>query len=933
MRKSRLLPSLEPSERSRFYAASVAFICVASGALFARAAGDALFLSRLGSDPLPFMYLGGALATGIGAWLCARASLRLHVARVAIRVSILLAAAGLGIFALLDSIPRLASVAAYLLADLTGRLPVLLFWALATELFDSRQSRRLFGIVGAAGTAACLPAGLLAGPLAQRFGTGSLTFVAAALLAGSTLAISALLREGTPDWPPRAAGGRSVLAPASTQSSGHLHGTLPFITISALAAVTSIVQTLIDWQFKATYAPLSDSGALAGLFGGLYALTSTVALFIQLFLVHRVLQGGGPLLSLALLPAGVILTSLAALFTGAPSWVYATKALDVTLTLTIYGTARHLLYRGIRKESRVQARAIAEGLYQPLAVGFTGAALALVIGIHTTAATGSAIILGCLVWLALARGACGAYLAGLLASIQRRTFESDDEPLASADPALAAWVRQSLTGGRDEEVIYLAGILHDLGDFSEAPELIAALDRNSPRVKVAILDFLREHGRPGSMPAIERLSSHGDPDVRRAAVMAASALGGAPWLHERLSDPETRVRAAAAVGLSVSGDAADAAAARAALDDLSRSKSPHDVAAVAEALAAARAPGAAERLARLLHEREDEEVLLPVLDACLAHPDPALVSGLLPLLARPRLAGPASEALVAVGAEALDPIASWLAGPPPVADPAALRRLPPLLARIGDMRALPLLRDMLSLAAPADRRTLFEAIADLVRRQKDPAGHFADVDAFIRRESRSAEVRLRSLERLGDSPATELAREATGDLLVAHVRNVFLLLRARLPGVDIDALDASFREGGREARSQGLEVLENVLPDHLKQPLLDVLDAIGRPGAMPRADSGDAIHSLLKDVGSEWVVAGALYAVAHFETRGLAGDVRDLLAHDSPVVRETALHAMSRLVAGEALREACRPLAEDPDGAVRDLARSLGALPEPGGQG
>ncbi len=932
MRESRLLPSLESSERSRFYAASIAFMCVASGALFARAAGDALFLSRLGSDPLPFMYLGGAFATGLGAWLCAKASLRLHVARVAILVSILLATAGLGVFALLGPIPRLASVAAYLLADLTGRLPVLLFWALATELFDSRQSRRLFGIVGAAGTAACLPAGLLAGPLALRFGTGSLTLVAAALLAGSTLAMSALLREGRFDRPSGAAAGRGALAPASTQSSGHLHGTLPFITISALAAVTSIVQTLIDWQFKATYAPLSDSGALAGLFGGLYALTSMVALLIQLFLVHRVLQAGGPLLSLALLPAGIILTSVAALFTGAPSWVYATKALDVTLTLTIYGTARHLLYRGIRKESRVQARAIAEGLYQPLAVGFTGAALALVIGIYTAAAAGWAIILGCLLWIALARGACGAYLSGLLASIQRRTFESDDEPLASADPALAAWVRQSLGAARDEEVIYLAGILQDLGDFSEAPELRAALDRSNPRVKVAILDFLREHGRAGSMPVIERLSGHRDPDVRRAAVMAASALGGAAWLHGRLADPDARVRAAAAVGLSASGDAAGAAAARATLDALSSSVTPGDVAAVAEGLAAARAPGAAERLAHLLRAREDE-VLLPVLDACLVHPDPALVPGLLPLLAKPRLAGPASEAIVAVGRGALDPIASWLAGPPPVEDPGALRRLPPLLARIGDMRALPFLRDMLSLAAPGDRRALFEAIAGLVKRQKDPARHFADVDALISRESRSAEVRLGLLERLGDAPATELAREATSDLLVAHLRNVFLLLRTRLPGVDIEALDASFREGGREARSQGLEVLENVLPDHLKQPLLDVLDAIGRPGTLPRADSGDAIHSLLKDVGSEWVVAGALYAVAHFETRGLAGDVRDLLTHDSPVVRETALHAMSRLVGGDALREACRPLAEDPDGAVRDLARSLGALPDQGDQG
>lgn len=918
------MPRLEPHERARFYLTALSFICVATAALMARAVGDALFLSHLGSEPLPFMYIGGAAATGLGSYACARAAKRFSTAGVGVTVTAILIIANVAAYLCLNILPNASRVSAYLLADLAGKLPLILYWALASEVFDAAQSRRLFGLLGAAGTAACLPAGLAVGPLARRLGTEPLLLLVAGLMVGFILAVQALVRREKGGQPadPRAESG--TLVAANAHSSSQLHRNRQFLYIAALAAVTSLVQTLVDYEFKTAFAPLYQSAALAALFGKLYALTSVAALFIQLFLIHRILQRGGVLLSLSVLPAGLLLSSGGILGTGAAGWVFGTKALDITMTLTLNGTSRQMLYRGIRSESRMPARALAEGLYQPLAIGLAGSVLVLAPSAVTVRAAAAASILGCAVWLLLARGTHNSYVSGLLDSLRARRYEADIEPFAAREPALDAYVRETLASAPDEEVIYLAAVLPQLGDFTGTRELRQALDRGNPRVKVAILDYLREQGGPRESPVVLGLTRHADPEVRRTAIRsAARGTGtGIDWLLERLTDGDSRVRAAAAAALVNTGLPDAVAAGRSALERMAGSRDPRERAASAEGLGDTRRNDLTPLFVRLLDDA-DEEVLVAALEACRSHPDPELVPGILPHLERAALAAAASDALVAVGPAALGPLMS---APEALAErpsSAAALSLPPILARIGDPEALPLLERLLSRAGPEDRTFVARSFAQLARKRYPTAPSPEESDRLVLREVRSAEARLRARHALGSIAATRLARDAVEDLLRAHLLNAFLLLDVRVQDVDMMALHSSLTRGSREKRSQALEVLHNVLPEAVKTPLLEVLGQADLRDADSASGSAAQVESLLEDRESEWIVAGALYAAAEMRLGSCGAGARRLLRHSSPVVRETALFALSRLEGRETFLEVCASLAEDPDEAVRKTALSL----------
>src|SRR5438105_5718978 len=244
-----LLPRIESHDVRRATVASLCFVGIAAGAVIDRASGDALFLSHFGSGPLPLMYIIGAVVTGFGTFGCIRASRRLQTGEIAIIVAGIVLAANVILYASFRAFPSLSRAGAYVFADVSVRIPVFLFWAFASEIFDARQTRRLFGLIGSAGTAACLPAGLLVGPIARRAGPEFLVLVTAVLMGGFIASAAALLRTERAQ-----AHNRSGLATGGAASARRAMASPQLASIAALAVITSLVETLVDFQFKSTAA-------------------------------------------------------------------------------------------------------------------------------------------------------------------------------------------------------------------------------------------------------------------------------------------------------------------------------------------------------------------------------------------------------------------------------------------------------------------------------------------------------------------------------------------------------------------------------------------------------------------------------------------------------------------------------------------------------
>ena len=584
----------------------------------------------------------------------------------------------------------------------------------------------------------------------------------------------------------------------------------------------------------------------------------------------------------------------------AAGWVFAAKALDVTLTTTVNGTSRQLLYRGIRRESRLTARALADGLYLPLAIGLAGAGLGVVSGSVSVSAAAIASAVGCAVWILFARRAHRAYVSGLLDALKAGRFGTSEEPLVFRDSALRAWLREAFTSASDEDVIYLAAVLPQLARLVDPDQLRAALARESPKVKVAILQSLRAGGLKQGPALARSLVGHPDAEVRCAAILAASdSIGGGVELERlttALADPEPRVRAAAAAGLVNSTDGRARAMGRGQLDAMVRSESPELRRAAAEALEHVENRSASDldvttRLLASLVEDPEISVVLAALETTRSRRYSALARQVLALLERPLVAGAAVDALVAMGPAAVGPVLSAFeerAG----GRGALVERIPEVLERIGDPRGLKVIATMLTTEPPEQRGAVFRSYVRLLARERAAQARHERLDTLVEEECRAAAARLESVKRLGWSPGVRLARDAISDLVACHVQNAFILLVGCVPNTDMMALHWKIVHGTREERSHALELLENVLPRKLRAPLLGVLEPDSVHGG---TEPGAEVLELLSERDSEWVVAGAAWSAAELGLVSCVERLESLKGHESPVVRETALFAIERL--------------------------------------
>src|SRR5439155_516538 len=139
--------------------------------------------------------------------------------------------------------------ALYVFVEVMGALTLVQFWTLANELFNSREAKRLYGLIGAGGTLSNIIIGLATAKIALAFGARAILLLCAVLLVGCGITSYLAGRVGRQRMFARAATGRSLpLRRASGASrvltSGHLR------TVALLSAITFFTTTLVDFQFK-----------------------------------------------------------------------------------------------------------------------------------------------------------------------------------------------------------------------------------------------------------------------------------------------------------------------------------------------------------------------------------------------------------------------------------------------------------------------------------------------------------------------------------------------------------------------------------------------------------------------------------------------------------------------------------------------------------
>jgi len=910
------LKTLPDQDRKRFYDITLGFMFVAAAALVGRTVGDALFLERYSASDLAYTYPATALTISTVAYGYAKWASRWPLARIISLLAGLLAGLcvilrGVLVFPEYDS----ARVAAYLIGDLVVNLPMILFWSFAAQCFVPGQAKRLFGLIGAGGTTACIIAGFLVKPFSTAFGTPSLLLLIAVLLLGFVSVVQRTSRrDGIGRQPPTSASGEGGM--------GSLTSLLNHRQIQALVGLmlaSTVALTLVDYQFKAGARLNIAPEGLASFFGMFYGIASAVSLIIQLFAVHWILKTGGVFAGLAIMPIALFLTSGIAWISQSFQMSIATKFAVQIFAFTIDSAALQMLYLGIARQTRSQARALAEGIGKPLATGLTG--LCLIAFADSDALYKLALVAAVtsLAWLVLARLNHNAYIRSLVASLGNKKFDISAETSSLCDPGLETRIRNSLASADDEEVVYLLGVLPTLSELDWLEEHRVMAQRHDPRLKIAALNYLSDHGEEQDVSICIEMLSHSDATVRKNAVDALSEIGNTDQvaqIEECLLDPAPETRAAAIAAIIKTEDLDRLLLAGTELKEMLASTRTSDRIAAAHALGRMKRGGLLRPIVGLLQDN-NPEVIRAALEASLANQDPELVPAIMPLLANSTVAASAGDTLAVYGQITLDHLIPYLELTEAEGAFGGSEGIPPILARIGDPVALPALERAARSADPALRSSAITAFAQILVKTEQVKNRRSDIEDIVDLElEASAKSRERALK-LNEQHNTTILCTALDQISENHLSNAFVLLDILTPSVKIQELFKSLTRTDEE-RSNVIEVLENVLRGRLRTKTLSTITA-------PAPPQTDDVMSLVSEILSEkcanWVKIGALHAIGR-EASGKPDSLLDDLRHKHPVVRETALYALSGQEPQRAAIEA-RNLIYDEARIVRNLATQI----------
>ena len=165
---------------------AVNFLVVA-GIMFGRNSRDALFLVYFGVQYLPYMYFANAVSLIICSLVYTTLIDRFERGKFLASTSLLFVAALIASRLVLLGHPRWFFPVLYVLAQVIWYFTLMQFWTFVGDLYDTRQSKRIFPFLAVGALLGMVSVGLFSKHLVRWLGTENLLVVWAALLLPATI--------------------------------------------------------------------------------------------------------------------------------------------------------------------------------------------------------------------------------------------------------------------------------------------------------------------------------------------------------------------------------------------------------------------------------------------------------------------------------------------------------------------------------------------------------------------------------------------------------------------------------------------------------------------------------------------------------------------------------------------------------------------------
>jgi len=785
-------------------------------------------------------------------------------------------------------------------------------WSFTNSLFDTRQARRLFGVIGAGASLGSIAAGLMAlflvGPLG---GTVNLMLLLAALILAAAGIVTVASRK---THRVMASGLRRAPMKHPFIDSMRQISRSPYLRL--IASLVFLVAIATQWtafqlSLVADQRLGANTDAITKFFGTFNLVIGIATFLLQLLLTGPALRRFGLAVTILALPVAIGLGSTLILLVPAFWSVLLTSGFDQGLRFSIDKATYELLYLPLPQASRVHLKNTIDIAFNRFADGIGAILLGAVtqgfammpglgLGLRGTAAINVGIIAA---WTVVAWRLRSEYVHTIRESIHRYRIETD--PSHALDRSGIEALRVKLGSRNPSEVraaLDLVGTRKLSTWHAQVRQLLTHGDAGIRRRALAIL---RSSPDPSILPLAQGMLRDPDLGVRTEALLYVARRSGIDPLQqiEQLGDFEDfSVRAAIAAFLASPGPSRNVEAARAILEAMVHADGREGRRERAEAarLLAVLPTGFAD-LARILIADPETEVVRHALRN--VQPDDELVPDLVNALALPGLAGDAAAALARFGERILPEIERLLHDS---TVPIEVRReLPLVLVRIGTPGA-----------EQALMASLLQADAALRYRVVSSLNKLREVNPRLWIDPRALEVLLaaeiaghyRSYQALGPLRARlqpdSGALAALSQAMEQELERIFRLMALAHPIPGLHDAYVGVRSPNPTVRANALEFLENVLaPDvrHLLLPLLDSQVSVDERIALanrlvgaPVETAQEAVATLL---GSDdpWLRSCAVYAIGALELHELEPEVRRFENAPDSVLRESVEATLVRL--------------------------------------
>jgi AAA family ATP:ADP antiporter len=907
----RLFPEIRKDEALRAAVMTLYGFLILTSYLILKPVRDSLFLTRVGANQLPVIYILIAVIIGLIARLYSRYAARVKLNRMILWTYVIIVV-NLVIFRWLLVATSHASVfyAFYIWVSIYGVITTSQFWLLANHVFNPREAKRTFSYL----SSGAIMGGIFGGFL-TRFtvdlvgGTENLLFSVMVLLAAclGLMNVSWGRRPGT-----AAASGRKRKSKAT--GDGRMLPTIlksrHLLYLTGILSFMVMVSTFVDFQFKkiATDA-IPDKDRLTAFLGTLFSSLSLVSLAFQLVLGPQVLRRLGLAASLLFLPLGLLLGSTAMFLFPVLASAVALKIADGSFRYSINKVGLELLYLPIPLEIKDRVKTFIDMFADRFARGVGGAILLLLVSVldlptrWLSLATGAVIAL----WVFAILRVKVEYLNSFRSTLEQRELELDLKTTAMHDPAVLALLEEKLRTGDERRTLYALETLREVPQANIetiAPEVFA---RGSGRISARLLALLGEKGVAGFRDQAVGLAREGARLEDRADALeylvATEPEGAISELETHLESDELALWSAA-------------------LEVLRRRPELEPTEAMEERLTELlEAAEEGERdLARRLTARIAVQVhcLAPNIESFLDDPDVDVVRGVLESLGRSRnrryapriidcLASTrtrraATEALAAYREKIMGTLADYMNDPH---ESTRIRyAIPFIYTEMGTQEAADFLTRSLGRGDTGLEFRIIRALNRLRKRNPDlelPRRTMISRALEETKEYYRVAAVLDGPVRSGKGPAATLLRRALEEKLEKNLEMIFRLLGLVYPPRDIYSAFLGVTSGRGDLRANAVEFLDNLLTPEVKQYLIPILeearlDLIARRGSSllreEHASPEAGILALLEG-RDHWVRTCALYYAAEQGMEGVRDAVRRARRDPSPLVRETAEHALS----------------------------------------